>query len=75
MMTNERKNMSWNLEGKTVEGQYIGSIQIRGKVELSRVKYGGKPTHHIVLDTPIVVFGQQRDRVSLDHDQVQQIID
>lgn len=57
----------WNLEGMTVTGLYMGDIPVTGKVELSRVKYGGEVSHHVVLDTPVAVFGTMRDRVILEH--------
>jgi hypothetical protein len=59
--------MNWNLEGLTITGTYLETFPIVGKVELSRVKYGGGVSHHIVLDQPIEVFGDMRDRVILDH--------
>jgi hypothetical protein len=65
--------MSWNLEGLTVVGKYLGEFPVSGKVELSRVKYGGGITHHIVLDAPIQVYGATRDRVILEHKYVQQV--
>ena len=59
--------MSWNLEGLTVTGSYLGMFPVTGRVETSRVKYGGQVSHHIVLETPITVFGAIRDRVILEH--------
>ena len=31
----------WNLEGLRVEGLYMGEFPVEGRVELSRVRYGG----------------------------------
>ena len=62
--------MSWNLEGLTVNGMYMDTFPVRGKVELSRVKYGGGVQHTVVLDKPITVFGAVRERVLLDHEDV-----
>jgi hypothetical protein len=31
----------WNLEGLTVKGRYMGEFPVVGRVELSRVQYGG----------------------------------
>lgn len=59
--------MNWNLEGLTVTGKYLGTIPVTGRVELSRVKYGGEVSHHIVLESPITVYGAVRDRVILEH--------
>ena len=55
--------MSWDLEGKPVEGIYMGQFPYKGIVELSRVKYGGDVIHTVVLDSPIEVFGATRERI------------
>jgi hypothetical protein len=57
----------WNLEGLTVTGLYLGSIPIKGKVDLSRVTYGGTVTHHIQLDRSVMIFDEWRNRVIVDH--------
>jgi len=67
--------MEWNLEGMTVTGKYLGDFPVTGKVELSRVKYGGEVSHHIVLETPIVVYGETRERVILEHRNVETVKD
>lgn len=67
--------MSWNLEGMTVEGRYMGDFPVVGKVTLSRVKYGGGVDHHIELETPIVVYGATRDRVILENKFVEKVVD
>lgn len=59
--------MSWNLENLSVEGLYMGEFPVRGSVELSRVKYGGEVSHHVVLEKPITVYGSIRDRVILEN--------
>ena len=46
--------MSWILEGQKVAGEYLGTHSFTGVVVESRVKYGGKVSNTIVLDTPIV---------------------
>jgi hypothetical protein len=74
-MMNEGANMEWNLEGMTVTGKYLGDFPVTGKVELSRVKYGGEVYHHIVLKTPIVVYGETRERVILEHRNVETVKD
>lgn len=61
---------NWNLEGMNVVGMYMGDIEVSGTVELSRVKYGGKVAHHIVLDNDINLYGTTRDRVILEHSEV-----
>lgn len=64
----------WNLEGLQVKGLYMGSIPVAGRVELSRVKYGGEVSHHVVLESPVEVYGAQRDRVILEHKFVEQVM-
>ena len=63
----------WNLEGLFVSGKYLGEFDVFGKVDLSRVKYGGGVSHHIQLEDPIEVYGQIRDRVILDHESVESV--
>jgi hypothetical protein len=65
--------MSWNLEGHKVAGKYLDQFSFIGVVVESRVKYGGKVCNTIVLDTPIVVFGEFRTRVLMDSDQISQV--
>ena len=57
----------WDLEGLTVQGNYMGDFPVTGRVALSRVQWGGEVCHHVVLDAPIVVYGATRDRVVLEH--------
>lgn len=64
----------WNLEGLRVKGMYMGEFPVTGKVELSRVKYGGWISHHIALDKPITVYNALRDRVILEHEHVEQVM-
>ena len=65
----------WDLTGMKVFGLYLGEhkFPVTGTVELSRVAYGGEVRHHIALDTPIEVYGAVRDRVILDHMQIQRV--
>jgi hypothetical protein len=63
----------WNLEGLRVEGLYMGEFPVEGRVELSRVRYGGGVSHHVVLESPVEVFGALRDRVILNHKEVQAV--
>jgi hypothetical protein len=67
--------MSWNLEGLVVKAKYLQEFPVQGRVELSRVAYGGSVKHTVVLDLPIVVYGAVRDRVILDHTEVEQVRD
>jgi hypothetical protein len=66
--------MSWNLEGKRVSGKYLNEYFFTGTVQESRVKYGGSVCNTIVLDTPIVVFGEVRTKVLLESDQIGQVL-
>lgn len=65
--------MSWNLEGLHVTGMYMGDFPCAGRVELSRVKYGGGIQHTVVLDQPMQVYSEVRERVLLDHEHVARI--
>lgn len=67
--------MNWDLEGMKVFGLYMGQFPVTGKVELSRVAYGGEVKHHVALDTPIEVYGAMRDRVILEHGRIQRVLD
>ena len=64
---------NWNLEGLHVNGLYMGIFPISGRVELSRVKYGGGVQHTVVLDQTVQIYGQVRDRLLLDHENVTRI--
>jgi hypothetical protein len=61
---------NWNLEGLNVAGMYMGEFPVSGRVELSRVKYGGGIQHTVVLDKPIQVYSAMRERVLLNHENV-----
>lgn len=65
----------WNYEGLTVTGKYLGEIAVTGVVELSRVAYGGRVKHTVVLPEPIMVYGAERDRVILDMAEVEGVRD
>ena len=60
----------WDLEGLVVEGLYMGDIPVKGKVELSRIKYGGAVSHHVQLAETIEIYGAERDRVILEHKEI-----
>jgi hypothetical protein len=62
------ENMDWNLEGKTVTGLYLGSLPIKGTVEMSRVTYGGGVCHHIQLERSVKMWDDEwRNRLIVDH--------
>ena len=65
----------WNLEGLYVTGKYMGEFPIKGKVRLSRVKYGGGISHHIELINPTEIYGSIRDSVILDHNEIETVCD
>ena len=65
--------MNWDLQGLRVAATYLDEFEVTGRVEISRVKYGGTVSHHVVLDTPIAVYGAVRDRVIVDHCDVHQV--
>lgn len=65
--------MNWNLEGLHVTGMYMGDFPCSGRVERSRVKYGGGVQHTVVLDQPLQVYSAVRNRVLLDHENVVRI--
>lgn len=65
----------WDYTGMHVEGRYMGDFPVSGRVELSRVRYGGGVSHHIVLDSPITVYGAERDRVIINHSEVTSVRD
>ena len=66
--------MNWNLEGERIEATYLEEIPVCGRVELSRVAYGGRVNHTIVLDQPIKVFGAVRERVIVEHAQIERVM-
>jgi hypothetical protein len=67
---------NWNLEGLMVEGSYLdGEFPISGRVELSRVKFGGSVCHTVSLDYPIEVYGAVRDRVIIEHRDVVRVFE
>ena len=65
--------MQWQLEGLKVYGRYLNEFDVSGTVELSRVKYGGGVTHHVLLDQPVTIYGAVRDRVILEHKEISKI--
>lgn len=60
----------WDYTGLTVTGLYLDEIEVIGKVESSRVSYGGTVKHTVVLNEPVMVYGSNRDRVILDMSQI-----
>lgn len=67
--------MNWILEGMRVTGKYLREYPVTGVVELSRVAYGGYVKHTVVLDNPIEIYGSIRDRVILNHFEIETVKD
>jgi hypothetical protein len=65
----------WNYENMQVTGKYLGVYPVIGVVELSRVAYGGEVKHTIVLNEPIFVHGSIRERVILNHSEIETVKD
>ena len=63
----------WNYEGLNVWGEYMDEFPVCGVVELSRVAYGGGVKHTVVLKEPIMVYGVERDRVILNHNEIKRV--
>ena len=66
--------MNWNLEGLRVSATYLEEIPVTGHVTLSRVAYGGRVNHHIQLDTPINIYGAERDSVIIEHSTIERVM-
>jgi hypothetical protein len=58
--------MSWQREGQRVQARYLDQFAVSGVVEESRVAYGGRVKHMVILDQPIEVYGAVRERVVLE---------
>lgn len=56
----------WNREGEKVAFVYLGAYTVTGTVTESRVKYGGKVQHTVLLDQPVQVFGRTAEVLLLD---------
>jgi hypothetical protein len=67
--------MGWNLEGMVIWARYMGEFDVCGRVESSRVKYGGEVQHTIVLAEPVEIYGQMRDRLLIEHKYVTRVSD
>jgi hypothetical protein len=67
--------MNWDLTGKRILGIYMGLFPYSGRVESSRVKYGGAVQHTVVLDASIRVYQQERTRILVETKEVSRIVD
>jgi hypothetical protein len=67
--------MDWNLEGKRINGLYMGLFPYAGVVTNSRVKYGGEVQHTVSVDEPFKVYGALREVVLVSGIEVNRILD
>ena len=67
--------MGWDLTGMIVWARYLDEFDICGRVESSRVKYGGEVQHTVVLTDPITVYGALRSRLLIDNKNVTRVAD
>ena len=67
--------MDWNLEGRRINGVYLGLWPFTGTVEESRVKYGGQVQHTVRVDEPFKVYGLVRDRILVCGSEINRILD
>ena len=63
--------MGWIKDGNTIVANYLGE-QVRGVVESSRVKYGGKVQYTVALDKPVQFRWRSEPsiRVLIDQDEI-----
>lgn len=67
---------NWDaLEGKWVNGLYLGLFPFTGQVVESRVKYGGEVQHTVVVDEPFKVYGDIRERILISTNDINRILD
>ena len=60
--------MDWNREGQQVTGNYLNMHTVTGTIVSSRVKYGGKVQHLVMLETPVTVFNRVADHLLLEEE-------
>lgn len=66
--------MYWVLEGKRVNGLYMGLFPYSGTVTASRVKYGGEVQHMVDLDEAIDVYQDTRMHILVGIDEINRIL-
>lgn len=52
MLNKQDRTMTRILDGDKIKANYLGEI-VEGRVESSRVKYGGELQYTVVLDKPV----------------------
>lgn len=65
----------WNLEGLSIEAKYLDEFLVSGKVESSRVAYGGNVKHTVVLNEPLSMRwrSEPAERLIVDHETVSRV--
>lgn len=59
---------NWDsLIGERINGLYMGLFPYTGMVIDSRVKYGGKIQHTVLVDEPFMVYGDLRERILVEN--------
>lgn len=66
--------MYWELEGKRVNGLYLGLFPYSGTVTASRVKYGGEVQHMVDLDEVIEVYHDTRTHILVGNNEINRIL-
>jgi len=66
--------MQWDLAGLHIEATYLEHA-VAGKVESSRVAYGGRVMHTVVLDKPLLFVWstEPRARCIVEHQEVTKV--
>ena len=66
--------MQWDLTGLHIEATYL-EHSVAGTVESSRVAYGGRVMHTVVLDKPLLFVWSTdpRDRCIVEHQEVTRV--
>jgi hypothetical protein len=65
--------MSWDKSGTRISGTYYG-IKYQGIIESTRVKYGGGIQYRVILDTPIMVYGDEREALLISKEEFDYIL-
>ena len=67
----------WNLEGALIEAMYLNEQYIVGRVESSRVAYGGAVKHTVVLDKPVTFSwsSEPRTRLIVDDEMITSVFE
>lgn len=69
-------NCIWDLTGLSIEGLYLETYKVKGKVESSRVAYGGRIKHTVVCDPPVMltpIRNEPADRLIIDDEAISRV--